>query len=143
MVKQFGNRFMKALLSSPAYWILGKGMAVITVFGRKTGKEISTPVNVVQNGNHFTVISSRNRTWWRNLRGGAKARLHYEGKDFNVSGIVKEEPEETCIGFSDFFTTNPEWIKLFKLSKNTNGGINTEELKKISNDRVIIQLLIE
>jgi len=73
MPGSFGNFFMKAILNSPLHGLLGDSFAVITVTGHKTGRAISTPVNVSFADNCYTVVSTRDRTWWRNLRGDVPA----------------------------------------------------------------------
>ena len=45
---------------------------LITVTGRKTGRKYTTPVGYYQEGDTLWVISSRDRTWWRNATGGAQ-----------------------------------------------------------------------
>ena len=44
MSGNLGNLFMKTIINSPLHPLLGSGIALITVRGRKTGKPISTPV---------------------------------------------------------------------------------------------------
>ena len=62
MSGNLGNLFMKTIINSPLHPLLGSGIALITVRGRKTGKPISTPVNVVNDGDGLLVVSLRNRT---------------------------------------------------------------------------------
>jgi hypothetical protein len=90
MPSAFGDLFVRALLNSPLHPILGGSYAVITVHGRKTGRAYSTPVNVSREGDTFTVLSRRTRTWWRNLRGGAVAELRVSGKPSTMRGEVIE-----------------------------------------------------
>jgi len=63
------NFFMKAIINSPFHSLLGESFAVITFEGRKSGKRYSTPVNVARVDSTWIVVSMRERTWWRNLRG--------------------------------------------------------------------------
>jgi deazaflavin-dependent oxidoreductase (nitroreductase family) len=66
---------MSWVLRSPLHGLLSKGMLLITVTGRKTGKKYTTPVGYYRAGEDLWVLTSRDRTWWRNLRGGAKVDL--------------------------------------------------------------------
>jgi hypothetical protein len=51
-------------------------------------------VNYVRDGDIITVISRRNRTWWRNLRGGAQVTVRVRGKDLKgVAEVVVEDKE--------------------------------------------------
>ena len=80
MPSAIGNSFIKTLVKSPLHVLAGKGLAVIIVKGRKTGKSFETPINVIPIGETLTVVSFRKRTWWRNLRGGRPAQLQHAGK---------------------------------------------------------------
>ncbi len=70
-----GNDFMAWVLRSPFHGMLSNGMMLITVTGRKTGRKYTTPVGYYRAGEYLWVITSRERTWWKNLRGGAQVGL--------------------------------------------------------------------
>ncbi len=93
-----GNDFVKFFLRTPLYVFMGDTM-LITVTGRKTGKRYTTPVGFFREGNCLWVISNRDRTWWRNLRGGADVELHIRGKDVQAfaEAILDEEMVATQI----------------------------------------------
>lgn len=61
-----GNDFVKFFLRTPLHVFMGDLM-IITVTGRKTGKKYSTPVGFYREHGILWVLTSRNRTWWRNL----------------------------------------------------------------------------
>ena len=81
-----GNDFVKFFLRTPLYVFMGDTM-LITVTGRKTGKKYITPVGFYREGNTLWILSSRDRTWWRNLQGGADVEMRIRGKD--VSGFAE------------------------------------------------------
>jgi deazaflavin-dependent oxidoreductase (nitroreductase family) len=105
------NAFMKAILVSPLHAMPGDSFAVITVRGRKTGRRISTPINVSPQDGEFTVISYRNRTWWRNLRDGRKGELHHRGKTFPVTARIFEQPSQVPAELKAFFGRYPGHAK--------------------------------
>ncbi len=65
------NKPMTLFLRSPLHPLISQNVMLITYTGRRSGKRFSTPVNHARMGNDLMVVSFRNRTWWRNLRGGA------------------------------------------------------------------------
>ena len=75
-----GNDFVTLMLRSPLHALLGNTM-LITVKGRKTGREISLPVNYHREGDTLWIISTRTRQWWRNIAPGSPVRLHLNGRD--------------------------------------------------------------
>ena len=87
-----GNDFVKFFLRTPLYVFMGDTM-LITVTGRRTGVKYTTPVGFYRDGDFLWVISSRDRTWWRNLRGGADVELRIRGKNVQAfaEAILDEE----------------------------------------------------
>ncbi|MCB0144872.1 MAG: nitroreductase family deazaflavin-dependent oxidoreductase, partial [Caldilineaceae bacterium] len=74
------NPMMKFILQSPLHRIASSQIMLITVTGRKSGKQYTTPVNFVEIDDFedeglLSVVSHQHRTWWRNLRGGAPVTI--------------------------------------------------------------------
>jgi len=89
-----GNDFVAFMLRTPLYIFLGKTM-LITVTGRKTGKKYTTPVGYYRTDDTLWIISNRNRTWWRNLIGGAEVTLRLQGK--NGTGFAEAILDEQTV----------------------------------------------
>jgi hypothetical protein len=140
MADKFGNRFMAWVIRSPFGRMMGEGMVVITVRGRKTGREISTPINVTREGDTFTVVSSRERTWWRNLRDGAQATLQMGGKVIHVVGNVFETDSEVAAQLGIFLHAHPTFAKFYKVRINLDGQPEEDDLARVAPGRVVIKL---
>lgn len=95
------NRFANGILRSPFYGLMGDSL-VITVTGRKTGELYSLPVNYTQSGDTVTIISRRDRTWWRNLRGGADVTCRLRGRDVRGRANVIEDDEGVMTALTAF-----------------------------------------
>ncbi len=78
------NQTLQTVLHSPLHSLADSRSTIITVTGRKTGKLYVVPVNYWRQGDVVRIISRRNRTWWRNLRGGVSVTLCLDGKDVKV-----------------------------------------------------------
>jgi hypothetical protein len=76
-----GNPAVKLILSLPLHPLLSGHLAVITVTGRRTGREYSFPVGYRQQGHRVTIGVGwpERKHWWRNLRGGGRVRLRLVG----------------------------------------------------------------
>ncbi|MEZ4501893.1 MAG: nitroreductase/quinone reductase family protein [Dehalococcoidia bacterium] len=88
MLRSIGNRLVRGLLASPLHGLLGAGILVITVTGRRSGKRYSTPVQCVARGNSLFILSHRARTWWRNLRQPAPVEVLHRGRHLRGTGRV-------------------------------------------------------
>jgi hypothetical protein len=78
-----GNDFVKFFLHTPLHALMGDTM-LIRVTGLKTGKKYSTPVGFYRENGNLWVLTSRNRTWWRNVKKGADVSLLLKGKRINA-----------------------------------------------------------
>jgi deazaflavin-dependent oxidoreductase (nitroreductase family) len=121
MPSAFGNFFMKAIINSPFHPLLGENLAVITFEGRKSGKHYSIPVNVARMDGTWTVVSMRERTWWRNLRGGRKAQLRVPGQRVQVRGEVVEDRVEVLTGLTNYFSQYPGFARYFDIHLGSDG----------------------
>ena len=140
MPNAIGNLFMKAIINSPLHRLLGSSFAVISLRGRKTGKLYSTPVNVARDGEGFTVISRRERTWWRNLRGGADAHLRVAGQRYAVRGEVIEDPAGVVEALREYLQRNPGYARYLGVQLGADGQPAQAGLERLAGERVVIRL---
>jgi deazaflavin-dependent oxidoreductase (nitroreductase family) len=133
------RRFMTWLLRSPLHVFMG-GILLITVTGRKSGRAISTPVNYARDGDRLLVTSKADRTWWKNVRGGAKVTLLIDGKTYQADANVIEEPT----------AVERELLRFFRLIKRTIAGIHLdkdgqptrpEKFAQVAQSRVMIEIM--
>jgi deazaflavin-dependent oxidoreductase (nitroreductase family) len=110
------RRFMTWMLRSPFHIFMG-GILLITVTGRKSGRAISTPVNYARDGDTVLITSKVDRTWWKNLRGGAKVAVLINGKTYQADATVIEERA----------AVERELLRFFRLIKRTIAGIHLDE----------------
>ena len=105
------NPMITWLLKSPFHGMISKNVVLVSVTGRKTGRTISTPTNYLRDGNTLWIISWRDRKWWRNLRGGAPARVLLVGRDAEACGQVIEEEQAVARSLFDYYQRAPKTAK--------------------------------
>jgi len=135
-----GNFFMKAIINSPLHPLLGDSFAVITVTEWNTGHLISTPINVSSEENGYTVVSMRDRTWWRNLRGDAPAQLRLGGRTFTVHGEIIEDPGEVREELRLYFKRYPANARYFNVHLTPEGEFAPDDLQRAADERLVIRL---
>ena len=140
MPSRSSNFLLAAIINSPLHPVLGNSFAVIAVRGRRSGKTIRTPVNVAREGDTLTVISKRERTWWRNLRSGQSARLRLSGRNLQVRGEVVENAERVGEALARYFVVRPGYAKYFNVRLQPDGTPATDDLRAAAAGRVVIQL---
>ena len=74
---QWVNRVVSTTLRSPLSRMLDRGILLMTVTGRRTGRSYTFPVQYVDDGDSLWIISGGGpeKTWWRNLVGGGPVRV--------------------------------------------------------------------
>ena len=134
-----GNDFMAWVLRSPLHGLLSKGMMLITITGRKTGKKYTTPVGYYFEGNDMWVITSRERKWWKNLQGGAKVDLLLKRKP--VSGFAEPEldPQAVEARMSEYLRHIPQAASRMGV-RIENGIPNPQDIANTAKDRLFVRI---
>lgn len=134
------NAIMAGLLRSPLHGLMGKGMAVVTVTGRKSGRAISTPVNVLRDGGTLWVTSLRGRTWWRNLCGGAPVSVRLAGRDLKGRGEAIVEPRAVAGGLAAYFQKAPGYARYFNVAFDESGRPDPDDCARAAGERVLVRI---
>jgi len=81
-VRAVVDRFVVALLASPARGRLARSLVVLRVRGTRTGRVFQFPVQFARQGDTFVLAPGRPaaKTWWRNLRKPASIRVLVDGE---------------------------------------------------------------
>ena len=130
------NDFVIFILRTPLHVFLGNTM-LITVTGRKTGQKYSTPVGFYREGDTLWVISSRDRTWWRNVKNGANVSLWWKGK--TVEGFAKAEVDEKVAEkrLLEYMSHIPMAARSFGI-RIENNIPNVEDIARVAKERLFI-----
>ncbi len=94
VLNSMANPAVSFLLRSPLHGMMSGGVLLMTVAGRRTGRRYTFPVQYHREGDTITIISRRERTWWRNLRGGAPVTLRVRGHDLPAKADVSTDAGE-------------------------------------------------
>lgn len=128
------------LLKSPLHGMISKGVMLVTVTGRKSGKPISTPTNYLRDGNTLWVISWRERTWWRNLRGGADVRVLLAGKIVEGRGQVIEEEKAVAQSLFDYYRKISQYAKYVKIGLDAAGLPVFADCERAAQKMVVVRI---
>jgi hypothetical protein len=97
------------------------GLMLSTATRRKSERAISTLVSYARDsardGETLLVTSKTDRTWWRNLRGGAAITMLINGKSYRADATVIE----------DRATVERERLRFFRAVERTIGGIHLDK----------------
>ena len=133
-----GNDFVKFFLRTPLYVFMGDTM-LITVTGRKTGKKYTTPVGYYREGDFLWIITSRDRTWWRNVQDGAEVEMRMRGKD--VTGFAEAilDEDEFASQLGDYLKHVPMAAKPLGM-RMENGEPHSEDASRLAKERLFVRI---
>jgi deazaflavin-dependent oxidoreductase (nitroreductase family) len=136
-----GNDFMTWVLRSPFHGMLSNGMMLISIKGRKTGNIYTTPVGYYEENGSLWVITSRDRTWWKNLQGGAQVDLLLKHKP--VQGLADVDLDEKSVEarMYEYLRHVPQAAKPMKVSME-DGKPNPQNIAATAKERLFVRIKI-
>jgi deazaflavin-dependent oxidoreductase (nitroreductase family) len=137
---RLGNPIVSALLRSPLHALAGPGTALISVTGRRSGRTYATPVNVLADGDRLTIVSLRQRTWWRNLRQGAEVGLRLQGQDRRGRAVVVEEEGLVAAALAEAARLQPAYARYLGLRRGPDGQWEEDGLRRAARGRVMVKV---
>lgn len=140
--QQIGNVFIGIILRSPFHGMLSQNTLLLTFTGRISGKRYTTPVNYALVGDELLIFSRKDRTWWRNLRGGALVMFRLQGRGMTGQGVAFEDEAEVEEGLMTYLEAVPNFAKYFDVRLDEEGHPNLEDIARIAQPRVLVRIKI-
>jgi deazaflavin-dependent oxidoreductase (nitroreductase family) len=140
LLNSFANPFMKMILRSPLHGLMSASVVLITVTGRKSGKRYTTPTNYWRDGNALTIVSFKDRTWWRNLRGGAPVTVRLQGRDVQGRGVAIEDSTQVASALMPCLAKTPQYARYLGVALDAEGKPRSEDVARAAQTRVVVQV---
>ncbi len=135
------NPIVTRLLRSPLHRFLDKNAMLITVSGRKSGKLYTFPVSYIRDGETLLVISQKDRTWWKNLQGGAGVTVLVQGHTLQARGESYTDTETAAKILLQILQRVPAYQQPLHLPLAANGQPERpEDLTRVAQEHVIVRL---
>jgi deazaflavin-dependent oxidoreductase (nitroreductase family) len=134
------NDVVIQMLRSPLHMVMGDTL-LLTVTGRKTGRKIPVPVNYYRGGNALWIISSRDRTWWRNLAQGGEVDVRLQGRDLKGYGEVILDESTVAAEIGEYVRHLPASARFIGL-RVENGVPNAEDVARLAKQKLFVRICI-
>ena len=131
------NDFVKFLLRSPLHGLMSGSVLVISFTGCRTGRRISTPVEYYEIGDELWVTSRRDRTWWRNLIGGADVHLQLRGRNLRgrAESILDQDTVSAKLNYLCLrFPARARWLGI----RAVEGQPIPEDIRRTAGERLLV-----
>jgi len=136
-----GNGLIVWLLRSRWHGLLSGNTLLITVTGRKSGRQITLPVNFIRNGSELWIVSSRDRTWWKNVIGGAPVILRLQGRDVPARAEAALDEAQVAAMLRTYLGAFPMAAKAMGVKKDGNLW-DAHDLAQAARSRVAIRVML-
>jgi hypothetical protein len=140
------NPLVGAILRSPFHWLLSPGLMLITVTGRRSGRQYTIPVGYHRASRDVAVIliaDAPNKVWWRNYRVPGPIELRLWGK------TLQGEAELLPGGSEDFrqcaqasFERSALIARIFGLRYDRRRGLTAEQVQRLAEYAAIVRVTL-
>ena len=136
----WANSIMKWAVTTPGIQaMVGKGVALLTFTGWKTGTTYTIPVSYHREGDTVTVVTKRARNWWRNFMTSAEVGIRLAGQDYSGKAEAKTGEAEALEFMLDYLEKRPIDAKAYGLARDE---ITREKVARILPHIVLIRMAI-
>jgi F420H(2)-dependent quinone reductase len=133
------NPFVAMLLRSRFHHLMSKDIMLISFTGRRSGRQYTTPVSYVREGNVVRCVTSS--PWWRNLRGGAEVSLRIRGEDrAGHAEAISGDVERISDAVSAFLKQVPRDAPYYDITLGPDGEPNPADLRRAAESRTLIDI---
>jgi hypothetical protein len=141
LFRAIGNWCIAMLLRSPFHGLLSRTMLLISFAGRRSGKIYTLPVSYAHDGETIVIVSQADRSWWRNLRGGAPVWVRVQGK--NLTGYAESFENSVAVaeGLQALLRQLPAFRKHSGIALTADGQPERpDDLARLARGRVCVRV---
>jgi len=137
------NDVASRILRSPFYWMMGSSTILIQVTGRKSGREIRLPVNFQRRQSELLVISSRNRTWWKNLEVNPRVLIWISGKQVSVQAVLVLDEADVRAQLVEVCEMQPWLARRLGVQFDAKNSPLEADLDRVALERLFVKIMPE
>ncbi|MBY0278570.1 nitroreductase/quinone reductase family protein [Candidatus Binatia bacterium] len=137
------NPLVVRLLRSPLHHLIGGGLMLITVTGRRTGRRYTIPVGYQRDGDllHVLVSKAARKQWWRNFRTPATLEVELRGDTFAARGHVVDPQDERFFAVIEATLRRlPMLARQFGIVWNPRAGLDAEQRAVLSRGVALVEI---
>ena len=119
---------------------------LVTYRGRKSGKSYTLPANYAQVGKTIYIVPGMHeqKTWWRNLRGGAPVTLTLDGKPVSGAALVLEDDRTAIADALGLYARRfPPSARMHGVRIEPDGTCNRDDLLKAAQSIIVVKVELE
>jgi hypothetical protein len=140
------NSIVAAILRSPLHWPLSIGLALITVTGRRSGRQYTLPVGYQRRGDEILILVSDapNKIWWRNYRTPGPMALLVRGTSMKGTAELIEPNHPAFRDLCEYTIRRvPGLGRTFGIEFDRAAGLSDAQVEHLGREVAAIRVTIE
>ncbi len=133
------------VLRSPLHPLLSRGLMLITVTGRRSGRRYTIPVGYQRDGAVVTVLVSkaRRKSWWRNYRTPGPVELWLRGKVVRGEARVVGGGSEEFRAAVDATLRRLPWLgRQLGVAHERGAGLGPAQWRTLADETAVVKITL-
>ena len=140
------NPIVRFILRSPLHRLFSGSILLITYQGRKSKKTYTLPVQYAQADKMVYIVpgAPEQKTWWRNLRGGAPVQLRLCGQDLNARAeVLMGEANRAAIAnaLGDYLKRFPAAARIHHVRRAPDDSFDIADLQAAAMQTIVVRVM--
>jgi deazaflavin-dependent oxidoreductase (nitroreductase family) len=136
------NNLPKAILHSPLHGLMSKNVLLMTFRGRRSGKEYTTPLSYVQDGD--MLLLGTQMAWHKNLIGGVPVRVRLRGQERSGTVDVISDEAGMRAAYQTILANYPGYSRFINVHLDPDGQVNRDDVTRAQgNGYVVIRVHLD
>lgn len=139
------NGVVTFVLRSRLHWLLSRGLALITVTGRRTGRRYTIPVGYLETRDAIVVLvgDAPSKTWWRNYEDEGPIELRLRGQLRSGRALVLSPGSESFRRTAEEAFRSARFIpRLFGIGFDPERGLSADDAGKLAQRAAIVRITL-
>jgi hypothetical protein len=140
------NRVVDLVLRSRCHWLLSRGLTVITVTGRRTGRRYTIPVGYLETPDAVVVLvgDAPSKTWWRNYLQPGPIEMRLRGVPRRGRAVViPPDSEQFRRTAEESFRRARIIPRLFGIAFDPRAGLTVEDATRLAQRAAVVRITLD
>ena len=140
------NPLVDLVLRSRLHWLLSRGLALITVTGRRTGRRYTIPVGYLETSDAVVVLvgDAPSKTWWRNYVRPGPIEMRLRGVPrYGRAVVVLPESEQFRQSADESFRRSRFIPRLFGIAFEASRGLTANDAARLAERAAMVRITLD